>query len=68
MIYGLYPLNDVDTQKMADGAESYEIKTQTTFMDGLNKCFWGGNLLSARTVTVTKWQPYKYFKVIYFLK
>ena len=42
LIYGLYPLNDVDTQKMADGAESYEIKTQTTFMDGLISAFWGG--------------------------
>ena len=39
---------------MADGAESYEIKTQTTFIDGLISAFLGENLLSARPVTVTK--------------
>ena len=51
--FGLATLNEVDTREMAGEAENYEIKTQTTFIDGLIGVLTY-SLISPRTVTVTK--------------
>ena len=49
----LATLNEVDTREMAGEAENYEIKTQTTFIDGLISALTT-SLIFPRTVTVTK--------------
>ena len=53
-LFGLVPLNNVDTQAMAAGAVDYEILTQTTvvvFVVGIPASWI---TVSRRTVTVTK--------------
>ena len=35
LIYGLAPVKVSDSQKMADGAKNYTIKTKHTFINGL---------------------------------
>ena len=50
---GLAPINDVDTEAMAEGIENYEITTEQTFVDGLIGVVTLG-WVTARTVTVTK--------------
>ncbi len=54
ILYGLVPLNEVNTQEMAGNAKDYEIKTEQSFLDGLIMCFTGIVTVSSRTVTVTK--------------
>lgn len=41
ILWGLVPLNNVDTQKMAKGAKDYEIVTQFSFVDFLISIFTG---------------------------
>ena len=51
---GLIPLNDVQTEQMAGDVEDYEIKTETTFVDGLINLLLSVATINVRTVTVTK--------------
>ena len=54
VLWGLVPINDVDTETIAGGAMDYEIKTQVTFVDGIISIFTGLITVYPRSVTVTK--------------
>ena len=54
VLYGLVPLNEVNTHEMAGNAIDYEIKTEQSFLDGLITCFTSAISVTCRTVTVTK--------------
>jgi len=54
ILFGLVPLNEVNTQTMAGNAENYEIKTEQSFLDGVINAFTGAVTVTSRTVTVTK--------------
>ena len=61
LLYGLVPLNSVDTNEMANSAENYEIQTQTGPIDivlafglGLFTYGIGPVIIQSRTVTVTQ--------------
>jgi hypothetical protein len=54
VLWGLVPLNEVDTQEMAKGAENYEIKTETCFVDGIINAFVGAVTVSTRSVEFKK--------------
>ena len=53
-LYGLIALNSVDVAEMSDGASDYEIKTTTSFVDGLLGGITGMVTVNCRTVKVTK--------------
>ena len=53
-VISLVPINDVDTQGMAgEGVTDYEITTQMGFIDIIISGVTG-NIITSRTVTVTK--------------
>ena len=61
LLYGLIPLNTVDTNEMADGATNYEIQTQLGLVDaGISVALAivtfgiGPAIVQSRTITVTK--------------
>lgn len=54
LLYGLVPLNDVDTQTMADGRRNYEITTQVTLVDFIYRTPFYPATITCRTVTVTR--------------
>lgn len=54
ILWGLIPLNDVDSQQMAGGATDYTIKTQHSFVDVLISIVTGYVTIYPKTVTVTK--------------
>jgi hypothetical protein len=54
ILFGLVPLNNVDTATMAAGATNYEIKTEQSFLDIVMNIFTGYVTINSRTVTVTK--------------
>ena len=54
ILWGLVPLNNVNTNALAGGNTNYEIKTSTTFVDGLIGGVTGMVTINCRTVTVTK--------------
>ena len=54
VLFGLVPINNVDTQVMAGGATNYEIKTQASVLDVIINIFTNYVTVSSRTVTVTK--------------
>ncbi len=54
ILFGLVPLNKVDTQEMAGGAKDYEIITQTSFLDIVMNIFTGYITIYSRTVEVKK--------------
>ena len=54
ILFGLVPLNTVDTKTMAAGATDYEIKTEQSPLDILMNIFTGQISIYSRTVTVTK--------------
>ena len=54
VLFGLVPLNTVDTQEMAGGATDYEIQTQTAAIDIVVSIPASWITVSRRTVTVTK--------------
>ena len=61
LLYGLVPINSVDTHEMADSAENYEIQTQTGPFDivlalglGLFTYGIGPAIIQSRTVIVTQ--------------
>lgn len=53
-LWGLVPLNEVDSQEMVGSAENYEIKTETSALDVLINIFTAEVSIVSRTVTVTK--------------
>ena len=57
LLYGLIPLNTVDTGGMSEGASDYEIQTQLGPVDvgiGVASAIMIGGIVSSRTVKVTK--------------
>jgi hypothetical protein len=54
ILYGLIPLNKVDTSVMAGGKTDYEIKTEQSAIDILLNLITGYLTIYSRTVTVTK--------------
>lgn len=54
ILWGLVPLNNVDSQAMAGGATDYEIKTEQSFIDIVIGIFTNIITVHPRTVTVTK--------------
>ena len=53
LLWGLLPLNDVDTKAMSGGSENYKIVTQTTIMDAIISGLLAG-IITVRTVKVIK--------------
>ena len=54
ILWGLVPINDVDTSEMADGAEDYTITTEYNAIDILICLVAGIVTINSRTVTVEK--------------
>ncbi len=54
ILFGLAPLNEVDTNAMAGDAVDYEIKTEQSAMDIIFNIFTSYVTVYSRTVTVTK--------------
>ena len=54
ILWGLVPLNSVDTNSMAGGAANYEIKTSTEALDIIIGIPASYITVGSRTVTVTK--------------
>lgn len=54
ILFGLVPLNNVDTKQIASGVQNYEIKTQQSALDVIMNIFTGIVTVNSRTVTVTK--------------
>lgn len=53
-LFGLIPLNEVDTNQMAGEAADYEIKTEQNPLDIIINIFTSNVTIISRTVTVTK--------------
>lgn len=53
-LYGLVPINQVDSQKMAGGARDYTITTQFTLIDYVIGAFTGMISVQPMTIKVTK--------------
>ncbi len=53
-LWGLAPLNEIDTRDMASNAKDYEIKTETGPVDIIISFFTGWITVYSRTVTVTQ--------------
>lgn len=53
-LWGLVPINDVDSKVMSAGAQDYTIETQQAFLDVVINIFTGWVTIYSRTVTVTK--------------
>ena len=54
VLFGLVPINEVDTRAMAGDAENYEITTELTFLDVVINMFTSIASVTSRTVTVEK--------------
>jgi type III secretory pathway lipoprotein EscJ len=54
VLWGLVLINEVDTQKMAEGAADYTIKTEQSALDVIINIFTTYVSVVSRTVTVTK--------------
>jgi PBP1b-binding outer membrane lipoprotein LpoB len=54
ILWGLVPINDVDTKEMAGDAKNYEIKTEVTPIDFLIGIPASTVSVTSRTVTVVK--------------
>ena len=54
LLYGLVPINDIDTQAMAEGRSNYEITTQVTLIDFIYRFLFSPITITSRTVTVTR--------------
>ena len=54
ILFGLVPINNVDTHAMAGGATDYEIKTEQSALDIIINIFTSMISVYSRTVTVTK--------------
>ena len=54
ILFGLVPLNEVDTSEMVGEVEDYTIETETSVLDVVMNIFTMYVTVSSRTVTVTK--------------
>lgn len=54
ILWGLVPINDVNTNMMAGDAENYTIHTETTVLDIIINIFTQWVTVTSRTVTVTR--------------
>lgn len=54
ILWGLVPINDVDTNAMAGGASDYQITTSVTVVDFLINAVGSYITLNARSVSVQK--------------
>ena len=54
VLWGLVPINDVDTNAMAEEATDYEITTSVTPLDFVINAVLGNISINCRTVTVQK--------------
>ena len=54
VLWGLVPINQVDTDVMAAGASAYTIKTEQSALDVVINIFTSWVTVYSRTVTVTK--------------
>lgn len=54
VLFGLVPINNVDTRDLAGQAENYTIKTEKSFLDIVINVFTSTVSVYSRTVTVTK--------------
>ena len=54
ILWGLVPINEVDTNAMAGGASDYEIITSSTVIDMLIGAVAGSVTVSSRSVSVRK--------------
>lgn len=54
VLWGLVPLNKVDTAQMASNVTDYTIKTEQSALDIVMNLFTGYITVYSRTVTVTK--------------
>ena len=54
ILWGLVPLNEVDSKAMAGGAENYTVQTQQSFVDVVIGVVTGWVTIYPQTVTVTK--------------
>ncbi|MDA3949867.1 MAG: hypothetical protein PF508_11685 [Spirochaeta sp.] len=54
VLWGLVPLNDVDTYAMADGSEDYLITTEQDVLDVVINIFTNVATVQTRSVNVTK--------------
>ena len=54
VLWGLVPINEVDSATMADGAGNYEVKTEFSAVDVIIGIFTGLVSVYPRTVTVTR--------------
>ena len=53
-LWGLVPVGDFDSQKLAGDAKDYTVKSQWTFLDIIINIFTGYVSFYSQTVTVTK--------------
>lgn len=53
-LFGLVPINEVDSKAMAGGAQDYNIKSQVTFIDYVISAFTGIVTVVVQTVEVKK--------------
>ena len=53
-LFGLVPINNVDTKAMAGGAEDYTITTEQTFLDGFISGFTWWLTISKQTVKIER--------------
>ena len=54
ILWGLVPLNKVDTKEMAKGSTDYTVYTVDSFVDVIIGCVTGIVTVSCRSVSVTK--------------
>lgn len=54
VLWGLVPINQVDSKALAGGAADYNVKTQFDFVDVIITAFTGMVTVHVQTVTVTK--------------
>lgn len=54
VLFGLVPINNVDTKVMAGTADNYTIRTEQSALDVVINIFTGLVSVYSRTVTVTK--------------
>ncbi len=54
VLWGLVPINEVDTQAMAGAATDYNIITEVNVLDAVINAFVGSATIYCRTVTVLK--------------
>ena len=54
VLWGLVPINTVDSKQMAGGAANYNIKSQMTFVDVIISAVAGIVTVSCQSVMVTK--------------